>query len=94
MSQGIEDPKVLQQYFETRLNRAIVDYMLRHDHFLAAKSFSKESGISVFSDIHIFLETNNILKKLKQLGSGSTPLEMDNALESALTWCNTYKTKL
>ena len=91
---GIEDPKVLQQYFETRLNRVILDYMLQNNHFEAANCFSKQNRIQVFSDIHIFQETHQILQKLKQLGPGATPLETDNALECALSWCNTYKTKL
>jgi hypothetical protein len=38
------------------------------------------------------LETNDILKKLK--GMQGSALEMDVALEAALAWCNTYKTKL
>jgi len=33
VSKNIEDPKVLQSYFETRLNRVI------HDYFLQTKNF-------------------------------------------------------
>ena len=30
VSKNVKDPSVLQEYFETKLNRAIVDYMLQN----------------------------------------------------------------
>ena len=60
VSKNISDPKVLQQYFETRLNRVILDYFLHNKNFETARRFAQETHLEVFSDIEIFLETNAI----------------------------------
>ena len=51
----------INEYFETRLNRVILDYFLQRKFFDLAKVFSKETGIEPFSDIDIHLEINDIL---------------------------------
>jgi len=49
----------------------------------------------VFSDINIFLETNSICEKLKGLSNSAQSAQTnEEALDAALSWCNTYKTKL
>lgn len=53
----------INEYFETRLNRVILDYFLQKKFFDLAKVFSKETGIEPFSDIDIHLEINDILAR-------------------------------
>ena len=53
----------INEYFETRLNRVVLDYFLQKKFFDLAKVFSKETGIEPFSDIDIHLEINDILAR-------------------------------
>jgi len=53
----------INEYFETRLNRVVLDYFLQKKFFDLAKVFSKETGIETFSDIDIHLEINDILAR-------------------------------
>ena len=76
--------------------------------FESAKTFSSQTHIEAFSNIDIFIETNQVLEKLdvviqeetKHFSSYSDSHEIklnalrNQAIDSALTWCNTYKTKL
>ena len=108
VSKNRNDPEVLQGYFETRLNRVILDYFLHNNMYDTAKTFSGETGIEAFSNIEIFIETNQVLEKLdvviheesKHFGDFSTAQEIkqdalrNQAIDAALAWCNTYKTKL
>ena len=67
ISKNQRDPASLQEYFETRLNRIIVDYMLQNQHFESASRFVHDSKIEPFSNVHIYLQTNQILQSLKGL---------------------------
>lgn len=69
VSKNVKDPSVLQEYFETKLNRAIVDYMLQNQHFESASKFVKDTSIEPFSNIHIYIQTNSILQNLKSLSN-------------------------
>lgn len=109
VSKNREDPQVLQGYFETRLNRVILDYFLHSNMYETAKTFSRETSIEEFSNIDIFIETNQVLEKLDVVieeeskhveagGADSHQIKLNqlrnHAIDAALAWCNTYKTKL
>ena len=49
-------------YFKTKLDRILLDYMLRQGYFESAKLFAKISNISEFSDLPVFQETQSIKK--------------------------------
>ena len=54
-------------YFKTKLDRILLDYMLRQGYFESAKLFAKISNISEFSDLPVFQETQSIKKQLQQM---------------------------
>lgn len=64
ISKNKTDSKVLQGYFETKLNRVILDYFLQNQMFNTSRVFSRETCIEVFSNIDIFIETYEIIEKL------------------------------
>jgi len=41
------DPDVLRDYFIKRLNRSIIDYLLRENYFGSASTFIDETGLKV-----------------------------------------------
>lgn len=67
----------MRDYFNKRLNRIIIDYLLRENYFESSKIFIEETGLKVnyqenliifqdFADVEVFEETSKIIKKLKQ----------------------------
>jgi len=83
---------VIEDYFAKKLNRLIVDYLLRENYFRTAQNFIAATGMKVnsrglmmkdFVDLDIFVETNQIIEKIK-----------GGSCAEALSWCNTHKTKL
>lgn len=44
--------EVMRDYFAKRLNRIIVDYMLRENYFESAKIFMEETGLKVCTFPH------------------------------------------
>lgn len=101
---------MLTEYFESRVHRGVLDYLLQKQLFETAKVLAKETNLEVFSDIELFQEVYEILNKFKSLseqvaisreGSSSKHQDsmackksMNDCIETALSWCNTYKTKL
>ncbi|CDW78602.1 lissencephaly type-1-like motif-containing protein [Stylonychia lemnae] len=83
MNENQVNPEVMKDYFTKRLNRIIIDYMLRENYFDSAQIYIEETGLKDFVDLEVFEETSKILAKLKQ-----------RDCQDALTWCNTHKTKL
>lgn len=77
------NPEIIKDYFTRRLNRIIVDYLLRENYFKSAKIYIDETGLKDFVDLEVFEETSKIMSKLKQ-----------RDCQEALNWCNTHKTKL
>lgn len=65
ISKNITDRECLKEYFDTRLNRLILDYFIHNRHFESGKTLTKELNLGCFSDIEIFTETNDILVSLK-----------------------------
>ena len=74
--------------------------------FNTSRVFSQETCIEVFSNIDIFIETYEIIEKLDVViteegnhfdneASDIKANKLKNtAIDIALGWCNTYKTKL
>lgn len=63
----ISDPLVHQEYFETRLTRSIIEWMAQHQHFESARLLSKQSKMAPYSDLHLFMETDEVLQKLRMM---------------------------
>mmetsp|Transcript_11058 Transcript_11058/g.13973 ORF Transcript_11058/g.13973 Transcript_11058/m.13973 type:complete len:101 (+) Transcript_11058:373-675(+) len=66
-----------------KMDRTILDYMLRQGYFTTAKLFAEAKGISEFSDLPVFEEIRRIKAALTQ-----------GECQDALNWCNTNRTKL
>jgi pyruvate dehydrogenase complex dehydrogenase (E1) component len=78
--------------------------------FDTAKTFGEQTHIEAFSNLDIFIETNQVIEQLDHViqeeGKHCNNYLMNNpqeiklntlrsqAIDSALNWCNTYKTKL
>lgn len=96
----------LMRYFETKLNRMLLDYMLHANLFQAAEMFTKETGLQAFSDQSCYLEMASVLNALNQVIANedrndytlndepeSNELK-SKALATALNWCTTYRSRL
>jgi len=83
LSENLNDPDVLRDYFQKRLDRIIADYLLRESFFDSANSYIQENNIKDFTDLDVFDETNKIYLRLKE-----------KDCQEALSWCNIHKTKL
>lgn len=46
------DPEILRDYFSKRLNRSIIDYLLRENYFASAATFIEETGLKVSCFLH------------------------------------------
>ena len=42
------------QFFAMKLDRTILDYLLREGYFITARLFAKQKGITEFSDLPVF----------------------------------------
>lgn len=71
--------EVMRDYFTKRLNRIIIDYMLRENYFESAKIFVEETGLKDFVDMEVFEETSKIMDSLKH-----------RECKEALEWCKTH----
>lgn len=103
MSKNIKDPVVLTSYFESRVHRAVLDYLLQNELFESAKTLAAEAKLEIFNDIEIFQEVFSILNKFKAVtqlkdrraeDSEAVKKTVADCIETSLQWCNTYKTKL
>lgn len=65
VSKQVKDKKALTEYFESRLHRSILDYLLQKELFDTAGVFAKELNIQAFSDIDLFKEVFEIINKFK-----------------------------
>lgn len=45
---------------QNRLNRIILDWFLHKEKFETAKTFTNEANLQNFTNIEVFMETNNI----------------------------------
>ena len=67
-----------------KLDRTILDYMLRQGYFTTAKLFAQQKGITEFSDLPVFESVRQIKASLS---------EQKNCTQ-ALNWCSANRTKL
>lgn len=63
-----------------RLNRLLVDYMLRKGYINSAKALAKEKGIEPLVDVEVFARVNSIASSLR-----------GGSLTEALSWCSEHK---
>ncbi|KAI7901730.1 CTLH/CRA C-terminal to lish motif domain-containing protein [Cokeromyces recurvatus] len=68
---------------KTRLDRIVVDYLLRQNMPNTAKSVAKESGIEDLVDIQLFTQSEKIEKALR-----------NRSCKECLSWCNENKSTL
>lgn len=80
--QSLDDVKY-EQWSRTRLDRLLVDYMLRQGYKDSALGLSQEKGIEDLVDVETFVQMSRIRESLR---SGK--------VNEALAWCNENKKDL
>lgn len=78
----IEDVKY-EAWSQQRLDRLLVDYLLRHGYCASATALADERQIGDLVDIETFVAMNKIRKSLKE-----------GSVTEALAWCNDNKKEL
>lgn len=76
-------PETLLIWNKTRLDRVIIDHLLREGHFETANKFAADSNITDLVDIDVFVEGKTIEEALKK-----------KDCSIALNWCNSNKARL
>jgi hypothetical protein len=71
------------RFFSVKLDRMLVDFMLREGLYQTAISFSKQTHIEDFVDVEIFVSAKKALDGLQQ-----------HNCKEALKWCSENKSKL
>ncbi|KAK3940360.1 CTLH/CRA C-terminal to lish motif domain-containing protein [Diplogelasinospora grovesii] len=79
---SVEDVKY-ETWSRKRLDRLLVDYMLRHGHTQSAVSLSTERDMRDLVDIDIFVQMDKIKQSL-----------LDHKVSDALSWCTENKKEL
>ena len=67
-----------------KLDRTILDYMLRQGYFTTARLFAQQKSITEFSDLPVFQEVRQIKESLSE----------NRDCGPALIWCSNNRTKL
>jgi macrophage erythroblast attacher len=80
--QSYEDVKY-EQWSRTRLDRLLVDYLLRNGYKESASVLSKERGIEELVDVETFLKMSKIRESLRC-----------GRVNEALSWCSENKKEL
>jgi macrophage erythroblast attacher len=78
----VDDVKY-EAWSRQRLDRLLVDYMLRHGHNSSAIALADERGMRDLVDIDTFVAMSKIRKSLE-----------DGSVQEALAWCNENKKEL
>lgn len=60
------DTSVQTEYYEKRLWRLIIEYMLREGYIESSKMLISELNLSEFTDLDVFLENDLIVQSLKK----------------------------
>ncbi|MCJ1330156.1 GID complex subunit containing RING finger motif [Thelotrema lepadinum] len=76
--QGLTDVKY-EEWSRVRLNRLLVDYLLRMGYVESAKALAKEKGIEELVDVDVFVQAHRVEESLRR---GSTV--------EALAWCREH----
>ncbi|KAJ9134251.1 Protein FYV10, partial [Coniochaeta hoffmannii] len=72
-----------QEWSRQRLDRLLVDYLLRHGYSASAVAMADKKGMRDLVDIETFMAANKIRKSLE-----------DGSVTEALAWCNENKKEL
>ena len=80
--QSLDDVKY-EEWSRTRLDRLLVDYLLRNGYKESAAALAKEKGIEELVDVETFVQMNRIREKL-----------LDRNVTEALAWCSENKKEL
>lgn len=77
----VEDVKY-DVWSRTRLDRLLVDYLLRHSHNESARALAEEKNIELLADVETFEQMSRIRKSL-----------LNRSVTEALAWCTAGDTK-
>ncbi|XP_055800506.1 protein MAEA homolog [Solanum dulcamara] len=77
------DPENLSDWYNTRLKRILVDYMLRLSYYNTAVKLAESSNIQVLVDIDVFHEAKKVIDALQ-----------NKEVTPALAWCADNKSRL
>ncbi|CAG8954541.1 hypothetical protein HYFRA_00004456 [Hymenoscyphus fraxineus] len=80
--QSLDDVKY-EEWSRTRLDRLLVDYLLRHGYKESASALSKEKGIEDLVDVETFVQMSRIRESLR-----------NQRVNEALAWCAENKKEL
>lgn len=80
--QSLDDVKY-EQWSRTRLDRLLVDYMLRHGYKDSALGLSQDKHIEDLVDVETFVQMSRIRESLQ-----------NGKVTEALAWCNENKKDL
>jgi len=72
-----------RRWYKIRLDRIMVDYLLREGHYNAAILLAKDSNITELVDIDLFISAKRVIETLSQ-----------GDCKEALKWCNDNRSKL
>ncbi|KAH7037748.1 CTLH/CRA C-terminal to lish motif domain-containing protein [Microdochium trichocladiopsis] len=78
---SVEDVKY-DVWSRTRLDRLLVDYLLRHGHNGSARALAEEKNIELLADVETFEQMSRIRKSL-----------LNRSVTEALAWCTAGDTK-
>ena len=79
---GLADVKY-EEWSKVRLNRLLVDYLLRYGYGSSAKAFAKEMGIEDLVDVEAFVQCSRVESSLQE-----------RRTTEALAWCSENKQAL
>ena len=80
--QSLDDVKY-EEWSRTRLDRLLVDYLLRYGYKDSATALSKEKGIEDLVDVETFVQMSRIRESLR-----------NGRVTEALSWCTENKKEL
>jgi len=80
--QSLEDVNY-EEWSRTRLDRLLVDYLLRYGYKDSASALAKEKGIEELVDVETFVQMSRIRESLQ-----------NGRVTEALAWCNENKKEL
>jgi len=80
--QSLDDVKY-EEWSRTRLDRLLVDYLLRYGYKDSAQALSKEKGIEDLVDVETFVQMSRIRESLR-----------NGRVTEALSWCTENKKEL
>lgn len=80
--QSLDDVKY-EEWSRTRLDRLLVDYLLRYGYKESASELAQEKGIGELVDVETFVQMSRVSESLRR-----------GRVTEALAWCNENKKDL